>query len=1030
MLNPMLKSFQEKSSVAAKYELKLSTIKIQAWIWLIGVCASMTLCSQTIACANNTVVSDWECLDYNSSRSLFELTCSFDLPNCEDCMELQNGDVFEGHGHEINISSCLEWKGVFEIDHSVSGLGNAPTIRNVRIIGGETKQDGGFLVRPWQNHFVVDSCSSTGVAKGSDSGGICGQGCSGDIRIINCSSSGDIEGVGAGAIVGAMVGTNYGRVNISYCHSTGAVVGQWSGGISGRWAGRHNGHVTITHSYSTGKIGFKDFHTALGNGGICGAASGRDDGHVTIRNCYSTGEIAGKGSGGICGQNAGNVNGEVTIEQCYTLGEISGPESGGITGRGGAMWNGHVFVANCYSRGNITGENHAGGICGAGTGRAVSGNPGGTVILTNVYESGTIIHPEASGLIGQLSNDTNHVSITMSVYNGNALGTMTGGSRDGDVDEQNSGDLRDIERKVFCSDSGNCWNTNTVWAIIPSDKFPILQFQMSRLLDKFPILQFQMSRLLATTTGIDSNGRPVLGTFVSCLHYDFSDSTFSLSCSFNWTDYFDEAEYIRLYKNEIFEGNGYEIRLYDIANWEGLIKVENQFPNAPSSLADAPVIRNVHVSGGETTIGGGFIVQSGQKHCIVNSCSSTGVIKGERSGGICGDKCSGHIRITNCSSSGDIVGGRAGGIAGDQFGSHDGRVTITHCHSTGNIGFAGLWSGGICGNRAGDSHGHVTIIHSYSTGKIGHTGSGGICGASAGIRNGHVTISHCYSIGEIAGPLCGGICGLAAGQHTGSVCIKQCYSLGEISGSGSGGITGRDTARVHGYVSITNCYSRGHITGSQYAGGICGSRTGSVGGTVILANVYASGNIQHQDACGLIGQIDGDAHQISITMSVYDGDSGDMVGDENSVDFINDKNSGKLTDILGTVYCYIDQDNKGCWDYETTWRAVEDDFPVLQGRVSFFTPSPTPSTSPSSSAMSTSTPSVTQTATNTRTVTPSPTSSNTETSTNTVTSSSTGTSTPSESGTSSPSSSPSQRPGRICTRLSVQRPGRKVVSRR
>ena len=464
----MVKSFQRKRSVAAAYWTKQLTVRMQAWLWSVGLYAFMCLLSQSMACVDNSGISDWNCLEYDSSRSMVKVTCSFDLSNCDDCITLHKNEVFEGHGHQINVSSCLQWEGLFEIDDSVTGLDNAPVIRNLHITGGETTVGGGFVIRSGQKNFIVDSCSSTGEIDGGRSGGICGEQCPGDFRMRNCSSSGDITGDSAGGIVGSKVGVNdNGTVVIENCHSTGDIVGRFSGGICGWAAGRDNGHVTITHSYSTGQIG------NVGSGGICGSGAGYDNGNVTITYCYSTGEITGRGSGGICGHFTGFWNATVRIEQCYSLGEISGPESGGIVGRWTARPNGYVSITNCYSRGHITGSDHAGGVCGADTPHPTA--TGGIVILMNVYASGNITHKEAGGLIGEIDDEVKQVNIIMSVYNGDT-GSMIGGSKDADSKQRNSGRLSDIIGTVYCykdQDNKECWNTETVWQPVEND-FPSL----------------------------------------------------------------------------------------------------------------------------------------------------------------------------------------------------------------------------------------------------------------------------------------------------------------------------------------------------------------------------------------------------------------------------------------------------------------------------------------------------------------------------------------------------------------------------
>ena len=529
-----------------------------------------------------------------------------------------------------------------------------------------------------------------------------------------------------------------------------------------------------------------------------------------------------------------------------------------------------------------------------------------------------------------------------------------------------------------------------------------------------------------------------------CLDYDANNDAFNMTCSFAISD---TTKCIILLKNETFEGNGHAINLTEVSNWKGMFQIAGFGNGGPSSLEDAPVIHDVHMIGGETSSNGGFIIQPGQKHFIVKNCSSSGVIRGHSNtphffggGGICGQDCSGDILITNSWSSGEIRGPFAGGIAGKEVGINSDVVNT-------------------------------------------------------------VTISHCYSTGDIVGSSSGGILGQSGSiirvKSDAVVIIEQCYSLGEIRGTGSGGITGSWAGWKNGHVSIINCYSRGNITGKWRAGGICGDWTGVEGGTVILANVYASGHIIAPDAGGLIGGIHTSAKKINITMSVYNDDgTGEMMWYNNfAVEKTTvEKNSGNLIDIIGTVYCYDgggDQEEE-CWDTDTIWQAVEDDFPIFMDSVALAatssgTPSspPTRSTSPSPTETQTSTVSPTYTATNTKTMTPagtrspaptvtttsshtvsltpsrtsshtgsltrsvSPTLSPTETKTSTPsktgpntpsptssqTKTSTNTLTPSSTGTATPSqtgaSTPSQRPKRIIfAQLPVQRPRRRVVNRR
>eukprot|EP01138_Halocafeteria_seosinensis_P014226 gb/GECG01014525.1/.p1 GENE.gb/GECG01014525.1/~~gb/GECG01014525.1/.p1 ORF type:complete len:557 (+),score=47.65 gb/GECG01014525.1/:1-1671(+) len=449
----------------------------------------------------------------------------------------------------------------------------------------------------------------------------------------------------------------------------------------------------------------------------------------------------------------------------------------------------------------------------------------------------------------------------------------------------------------------------------------------------------------------------------SCLEYEENTRTFFMSCSFNWAQHYDEDDYILLEKNEIFNGNNYNISLTGITNWNGAFKISS---TSVTALNDGtPKVMYLHMQGGETSVDGGFIVQPKQKNFIVDSCSSSGVIQGIGSnpdgpnsrggGGICGQECSGEILIMNSYSTGSI-NDYAGGIAGHKVGINSGNVTISHCYSTGDI--VGRSSGGICGRWCGIQAGHVNIRNCHSSGDIRGTYSGGLCGSSAGYNNGEVLITRSHSTGRITGPGGpGGICGSSPGRR-GRVEIFQCYSVGEISSSRGGGTTGLDTGRSNGFVLITDSYARGNITGSN-AGGICGVRTGRRGGTVIIKNVYASGHVKYTSAGSIIGGtdivFDNDeyADEIDVQSSVYNGaDSVSIIGDDDPFGIVTvSGNSGNLTDIIGKVYC--NGDNNECWDVETVWKAVPDKLPILRFQI-LSSPSPQPTEPPISSPSFTS----------------------------------------------------------------------------
>lgn len=415
---------------------------------------------------------------------------------------------------------------------------------------------------------------------------------------------------------------------------------------------------------------------------------------------------------------------------------------------------------------------------------------------------------------------------------------------------------------------------------------------------------------------------------IGCLHFN---GAFWLSCSFNWTDHFADDGYILLKAGDVFDGNDHKIDLEGIPNWHGLFQIDEEI----AKWEDVPVVKHLHMTNGQTSADGGFIIQAHQNNFVVDSCSSSGIIN-VNSGGICGNECSGTILISNCWSNGLIQGRYAGGIAGRRVG-HNGTATISHCYSTGDI--RGQGSGGICGLSAAYDGGHVTIIKSYSEGKIEGLRGGGICGA--------------YTAGQ-----------------AGKVTISQCYTVGEMASWGTGGITGEGTAEFNGSIEISDSYTLGDITAGGHSAGICPFNTGNSGGTVVLKNVYTNGTAGHDDAAGLIGQIPNSAKQVNITMSVYRIEPMIQVYDQSNIGLVQ-HNSNDMNVIRGQVYCHMDE----CWDTQVIWKVVPGDVPILQAQL---TPSPTPTSAsqtptPTFSVTGTMTGSVTQTSSSTPSPTESPT---------------------------------------------------------
>lgn len=171
-----------------------------------------------------------------------------------------------------------------------------------------------------------------------------------------------------------------------------------------------------------------------------------------------------------------------------------------------------------------------------------------------------------------------------------------------------------------------------------------------------------------------------------------------------------------------------------------------------------------------------------------------------------------------------------------------------------------------------------------------------------------------------------------------------------------------------------NSYSRGDIAGNENAAGICGGNTGSNQGHVTIANVYASGSITWDGGGGIIERVAGNIGSISITASVYNGSQGRQIeGKKSDKNSSQQNNSGDLDSIKGEIYCFGENDAaEKCWNSETIWQVVENNFPVLKLHFSkpalpSRTSSPFPTATMSNTKTSSSTPTVSARASSTST---------------------------------------------------------------
>lgn len=187
--------------------------------------------------------------------------------------------------------------------------------------------------------------------------------------IVNISNlgikSGTIEGNG---YTGAIVGFNFGELNINNCYNKANVHGgQFGAGILGMSMYTQYS-VVIKDCYNTGK--------AEGNmaGGIVGMVNAKEGSQ--IYNCYNTGDVSGTGYiAGIEGM------GNLLIEKCYNIGKISGQADNNVETRVAGIAAGATGNVNeCYNKGKISK-----GMCLAGVVNRL-----GNCAITNCFNTGII----------------------------------------------------------------------------------------------------------------------------------------------------------------------------------------------------------------------------------------------------------------------------------------------------------------------------------------------------------------------------------------------------------------------------------------------------------------------------------------------------------------------------------------------------------------------------------------------------------------------------------------------------------------
>ena len=248
------------------------------------------------------------------------------------------------------------------------------------------------------SHLTISGRSNLGL--------ICQLGPGAEVRNLGVV---DVNIVGSGSYVGALVGRNYdGRLDT--CYSTGTVSGsKYVGGLVGCDGGLYSVGGVLTGCYSTstvsgtGPVGglVGSNHGTVAQCYSTGAVSGTQDvgglvggNYGDVTNCYSSGTVSGTGDyvGGLVGYNSGG------IATSYSAGTVTGDDYvGGLVG-----YNYRGSIATSYSSGSVTGRNDVGGLVGSNSYGSISTSYSTAVVMgTAQYAGGLVGHNEYYGRVTQ-----------------------------------------------------------------------------------------------------------------------------------------------------------------------------------------------------------------------------------------------------------------------------------------------------------------------------------------------------------------------------------------------------------------------------------------------------------------------------------------------------------------------------------------------------------------------------------------------------------------------------------------------------
>lgn len=648
-------------------------------------------------------------------------------------------------------------------------------------------------------------------------------------------------------LVGSLVGLNDSASSIINCFSSGYVNGKYCGGL----VGINDNSSSIVNSYSSASV----------TGSYIGGLAGANFSLSKIEYCYSSGVVVGAGSyyagmGGLVGFAS-----DSEISHCYSVADVFGNDGNCVGGLIGA--NEFSIITNCYSIGQVTGTNkEVGGMLGTNreslnlncfwnleTSAQIT-SPAGSVQTTaemikqetyidwNFTEVWSIQENNSYPYLKWQSGPEEFNIVTpfvpphsLTAIPGNNSSSLVWqapslGNPSGYKVYRDSVLVTTLNPEILSFEDSGLMNytfyTYNVKALYNSN-----ESNFSNTVTICPNTGFQGGDGTADNPYLVSSPLELfnIGLYLNCFFKQIADIDFNgtqwsegegwvplgddiyeFSGSYNGDGHIINELFINRSDGEYFGLFGY-ISGSTIANLNFTnINIKGyKYVGSLSGYAINSTIENVNCSGsvvGSYWMGGMIGIASSTN---MNNCKSSVVLDtvgGYTVGGLFG--VNSNASIISCYSTGKVTGqGSIGGLAAGISG-----CTMTGCYSTSNVFGTGNVVGGLVGSTS-----QSVINYCFSTGNV--ESEADYVGGLVGNCTESSTIQYSYSLSSVKGNYyVGGLIGL---DEDGSL-VSNSFSMGSAAGDQFvGGLSG-----IINYSQINKCYSTASVNGNTYFGGLLG----------------------------------------------------------------------------------------------------------------------------------------------------------------------------------------------------------------